>query len=402
MASIKKNHVKILNIKHKYKYYSIFLVCFTLPMYMRLNNIILGLFIILSIIDSINKKHKQKPNFLKAYTPVLAFFALAVIGSSIGEDPTFFKSLERYWSFILIPLAFWISNADYLKLKKYAFYGLITGCISTLLICYVNAIYELIIYQEPLSYFFKWKYLSHRFTEVADTHPAYLGLFICSSTFYLLFQLKDSSYKLRVFIVLFFFLGMLQLSARLALAIFLLTLLTYAFYYFRRDLKYIISGIILVSLSTFIFISLGSEYFKKRLFSLESITEDARFKRLEVSYEVFKKKPVLGAGFENIDEQRVEGYEKEGFQTAADKGYNAHNQFFEYLSINGVVGALTYLGVFLYLIIKALQDKNYLFIFLIVTFFIANLTESMLVRIKGIEYFSIFISLFLLKKSKRI
>mgnify|MGYP006425169403 CR=1 FL=1 len=383
------------NIKNKYQYYLIFLVCFTLPMYMRLNNIILGIFIVSCIINSINKKHVQKPNFLKAYTPVLAFFALVVIASSIGENPSFFKFLESYWSFILTPVAFWLWDPDYLKLKKYAFYGLLTGCIITLLICYVNAIYELIIYQEPVSYFFRWRHLSHRFTEIADTHPAYLGLFICTSTYYVLFQLKDTNTKLKVAIILFFFLGMFQLSARLALAIFLLTLLTFSIYYFRRNLKYIISGIILVSLSVLIFISQGSEYFKERLFSLESITKDARFKRLEASYVVFREKPILGVGFENIDQQRVKRYKKEGFQTAADKGYNAHNQFFEYLSINGIIGALTYLGVFLYLVIKAHQDRNYLFMYIIVTFFVANLTESMLVRIKGIEYFSIFISLFL-------
>ena len=397
----KKVCAKIQDIKCKYHYYLLFLVCFTLPMYMRLNNIILGLLLILSLISGISKKHKQRPNFLKAYSPVLAFFALAVIASSIGENPSFFKSLERYWSFILIPLAFWISNTNYLKLRRYAFYGLIAGCISTLLVCYVNAIYELIIYQEPTSYFFKWRHLSHRFTEVADTHPAYLGLFICSSTYYILFQLKDANTKSQVAIISFFFLGMFQLSARLALATFLLTLLTYAIYYFRRNLKYIISGIILVSLSVLVFISQGSEYFQERLFSLKSVTEDTRFRRLEASYDVFRKKPILGVGFANIDQQRTRKYKEKGFQTAAEKGYNAHNQFFEYLSINGIIGGLTYLGAFIYLFRVAFVEKHYLFMFILITFFIANLTESMLVRIKGIEYFSIFVSLFLINRKTR-
>ena len=77
--------------------------------------------------------------------------------------------------------------------------------------------------------------------------------------------------------------------------------------------------------------------------------------------------------------------------------YNAHNQFMEYLSINGVLGGLIYIFVFLILIFYTIKTKDYLFLFVFFTFFIANITESMMVRIKGIEYFALFASLFLSK-----
>jgi hypothetical protein len=97
---------------------------------------------------------------------------------------------------------------------------------------------------------------------------------------------------------------------------------------------------------------------------------------------------------------RINKYEEYGDLVAAKKGYNAHNQMLEYISVNGLIGGVIYIGVFGYLLGKSLKTKNYLFLFIIISFFVANLTESMMVRIKGIEYFSIFISLFLLNNKQ--
>lgn len=385
----------MLYTKYIYNYHLLFLVCFTLPMYIRLNSIILGLFIILSIITSFNKNHKSKPYFLKVYIPVLVFFALALIGSLIGEDPSYFKSLEKYWSFLLVPIAFWLINLNSIKLKHYAFYGLITGCIATLLICYINAIYEIIAYQEPISYFLRWRHLSHRFTLIADTHPAYLGLFICTSTFYLLFNAKKLNNILKIIILVFFFFGMLQLASRLALFIFLIIFLIYILSLFKTNLKFAIVGTLIVSIASILYFSKGSYYLNQRLLSSESVTSDSRFERLDVYFEIFDENLLFGTGLKSIDKIRINKYKQYNQSLAADKNYNAHNQFVEYLALNGIVGGIVYMGVFIYLIMMSIKDRNYLFIFIITAFFVANLTESMLVRIKGIEYFSVFISLFL-------
>ncbi|MBQ0741048.1 hypothetical protein J9332_42945, partial [Aquimarina celericrescens] len=71
------------------------------------------------------------------------------------------------------------------------------------------------------------RHLSHNFTEIADTHPAYLGLFICTSTYFLLFYTKSFNYKLKTFILSLFLFGILQLASRVALVIFLMTFLIY-------------------------------------------------------------------------------------------------------------------------------------------------------------------------------
>ncbi|GAA0750950.1 hypothetical protein GCM10009433_00400 [Psychroflexus lacisalsi] len=367
-------------------------------MYMGLNNVILGIFLVWMILKGVKDKAYPSWKTLKAYLPIFLFFILALIASINNTDLLFLKHLESYWSFLLVPVAFSFQQEKTKALIPYAFKGLIYGSAATLMLCYANAVFEIISYNEPWSYFLRWRHLSHNFTEIADTHPAYLGLFICTSTYFLLFYTKSFNYKLKTFILSLFLFGILQLASRVALVIFLMTFLIYIFSFLRKNLKFVIGGVLLVFLVSLLFISQGSAYFIERLSSSESITKDSRFNRLEISYNIFKENPLFGIGFDRIDEQRIRKYKESGFYTAAEKKYNSHNQFFEYLSLNGMIGALVYMGVFIYLIVISLKDRNYLFLFLVITFFVANLTESMMVRIKGIEYFSIFISLFLINR----
>ena len=157
------------------------------------------------------------------------------------------------------------------------------------------------------------------------------------------------------------------------------------------SLMIILIGIIIV------FFTFGSGYLKDRVFSSNKTINDSRINRWGVSYEIFLDNPVLGIGFNSIKKERVKRYNEKGYNVAAQKEYNAHNQFFEYLSVNGVLGGVVFLGVFYFLLYNAIKEKDFIFIFIFTSFFIANITESMLVRIKGIEFFVLFASLFLSK-----
>ncbi|WP_417237344.1 O-antigen ligase family protein [Bizionia paragorgiae] len=283
-------------------------------------------------------------------------------------------------------------------LTKYAFKGLIYGCAATLILCYGNAIFEIIAYNEPWSYFLRWRHLSHDFTEIADTHPAYLGLFICASTYYLLFKAPEISKKHKIAFIILFSLGLLQLTSRLALFIYVLVFGIYFVSKATNLKKQLGLFIVFLGITISLFFSYGSDYLKERLFSVQSIEKDDRFERLQISYEIFKEYPIFGVGFDKIDSLRVEKYTEHGYIVAAHYKYNAHNQFMEYLSVNGIIGGLIYVLVFGYLVIIALKQKDYLFLFIIMTFIMANITESMMVRIKGIEYFALFVSLFLNKQ----
>ncbi|WP_274476460.1 O-antigen ligase family protein [Mangrovimonas aestuarii] len=379
----------------------IFLVALTLPMYTGINNLLLGLFVIVSIFVFFLKDRTSRVETpLKFFTPVLLFFLLAVLASLNNSGLHFLKHLEKYWSFLLVPLAFSSLRSEVYRIESSLFKGLVFGSAVTLLICYGNVVYEMIVNSEPLPYFLRWRHLGHDFVRVADTHPAYLGLFICTATYYLLFHENKLNKTLKITLLILFSLGMLQLVSRMALFIYILVFGLYLLKNISKYKKQLIAIFLFIATGTALFFYYGSAYLKDRLFSTESVEGDSRFERLRVSYDIFKEHPFWGVGFDSVDEVRVEKYTNYGYIVAAHREYNAHNQFMEYLSINGVLGGTVYLGVFTFLIIFAVRKKEYLFLFIIVSFFLANLTESMMVRIKGIEYFSLFLAFFIWKYFK--
>ncbi len=384
-----------MNHLEKYTYMLLYLAVFTLPMYMVLNNILLGAFIFVGLITAIVpwNKRKLRTDVYKAW-PVLVFFLLAVIASfhNINSQP--FKFLEKYWSLLLLPLVFFSNQEGVMLRRRGIFMSLMWGCTATLALCYGNMVWEMVAGAEPLSYMFRWRHIGQQFTDFADTHPTYLGLFIVTS---ILFLLQDKGFSKRVKFLLFMFLlvGLFQLSSRMVLLLFGLFLIFFSAKKFMEDRWQVLVLVMGMSLFAGVFMFYGSSYLEKRLFSSDNVLGDKRIERWSISYEIFKEHPWLGVGYANVKPLRKAKYIENNFPIASELEFNAHNQFLEYLNSNGVFGGVLYLGSLIYLLMASIQRRDTLFTFIFFAFIIANLTESMMVRIKGIEYFAIFATLFL-------
>jgi O-antigen ligase len=144
-----------------------------------------------------------------------------------------------------------------------------------------------------------------------------------------------------------------------------------------------------------LFLFSGNPYMENRLFSKEVVTDSKRIERWNVSYEMFREHPFFGVGYARVKPLRKAKYIEKDFPLAAASDYNAHNQFLEYLNSNGALGGFLYVIALFYLLLSSIHRRETLFTFLFFAFIVANLTESMMVRIKGIEYFAIFATLFL-------
>lgn len=380
------------------KKYTLYAVLFTLPMYIRLNNILLVAYFALFIFEG---GFKMKwDNLRKNYRfmlPLILIFLLALLAAlnrldSIGSV---FKNLEKYWGLLVIPITVISCPETFRKEWRKLFEALLWGCLATLGICYANAIYEMIVGNEPLYYFWRHRHLNHQFTAIADTHPAYLGLFSVVS---IVFLFMESFYKkwLKIILCFILLLGLLQLASRIALfsAVFMGGILLWS--RIKTHSKEIAIGFGALALVGFLFFNTASSFMKDRLVSIQNIKNDQRFSRFKISYDIFTEYPIFGVGFDSKDEVRKQKYLKAGFVTAAAKNYNSHNQFLEYLSVNGIIGGSIYLGVFGYLFFTAWKKRQSFFFWVMTLFFIANLTESMLVVIKGIEFFAITVSLLII------
>jgi O-antigen ligase len=373
----------------------LYLTVFSLPMFMRLNNWALGVFLALGLLNLFLGKQKLTNKALLQAWPVLVFLLLAVLGAFYGA--TFsegLKLMEKFWSLLLIPLIFLTDKDYYSRRIPKVFQSLMWGSVVTVLLCYLNVVYEMISRSEPMSYFFRWRHLGHQFTEIADTHPTYLGLFCVTSIFFLL-KTKPLTSKIRYGLVIFLLVGLFQLASRMALFLVLFFWILMVIENAKNQKKALALLVLTIVGSMVVLNTFGSEYIKYRLFTTDSLMEDRRFKRWQASYEIFKENPFMGVGSKNVESIRHDKYVDYGFEVAARDDLNAHNQFLEYLSRNGAIGGFVYVLTIGYLFFLSIAQSDRLFTFLFLAFILANLTESMMVRIKGIEYYALFASLFL-------
>ncbi|MEZ4778116.1 MAG: O-antigen ligase family protein [Flavobacteriaceae bacterium] len=387
---------KITNIKNV----ALYVVLFTLPMFIKLNNIFLVVFFALFLMegDFINKWKNLKKNYV-LFIPLFSIFLLAVFASLNPIEAWNIKYLEKYWVLLLIPITLFSVEETYQAHWRNLFTALLWGCVATLIICYANVFYEMILGNEPLHYFWRWRHLNHEFTEIADTHPAYLGLFIVVSIAFILLESSQKKWIKRG-VLIFLILGLIQLASRTALISLIVVLFALLAPKLKSHKKEIIIGVGLFSIVGLLFFNSASSFLKERLISIENFENDQRFSRYKISFEIFKEHPIFGIGFAHKDEARIHKYIESDFMIAALEKYNAHNQILEYLSVNGLIGGVSYVLVFAYLFYLAWQKKQFFFLWVLMLFFIANLTESMLVRIKGIEFFAIIVSLLLIIKKR--
>ena len=382
--------MKLISRAKNFVFYA---VLFTLPMYMRLNNVFLVAFFALFLLEGdLIYKWKQLKKHYKLMLPLFALFALAILAALNHPVKSVDRYLEMYWSFFAIPIVI-ITSKDYDGEKgKQVFLSLLLGCIGTLLICYGNVVYEMIVGKEPLHYFLRHRHLNHEFTEIADTHPAYLGLFMICSTAYLLFN-STLKKNWKVIVIVFFAFAMIQLASRMAMVGFTLVILLFAFLRLKKYWKQMLVGGTIAAICGILLFLSASEFLRDRLVNTENFENDKRFSRNIVSLELFKEYPLFGVGFGRKDLLRKEKYEAYGFTVASENKYNAHNQYLEYLSVNGIIGGMVFIVIAVYLLHRSWKHKSTFFFLVFLTFFMANTTESMLVRIKGVEFFAITVSL---------
>jgi O-antigen ligase len=372
----------------------LYLTLFTLPMFTQVNNYLLGAFIGIGIIQIlVSPEKRERIKLLGVAWPVLSLFLLALFSCLRGFEVENLKSLERFWSLLLLPVVFISDSENIYKKKRQIFLALLYGTLVAFLLGFGNVIYRMVQNGDSLAMIYSAPYIGFNFTQFIDSHPAYLGLFALVSVVFLLGD-RFMPRKDKIPHILLLLLGLVQLAGRTALLLlvaFLVILIVFYVKRFRWQALMLFGGVFLISA---LFIRYGSPQMTKMIFSIEANSDEYRNVRWEVSYEIFKANPILGVGYTKVREMRSDLYRERGL-SFMQGDYNTHNQFLEYLSTNGAIGGFIYVMTTAYLLLASLKYKDLLYVFLFGAFVVSNMTESMFVRIKGIEFFAIFATLFL-------
>src|SRR5690606_677592 len=92
---------------------------------------------------------------------------------------------------------------------------------------------------------------------------------------------------------------------------------------------------------------------------------DGRFERWKYSAELFLEYPIFGAGTGDVDALRTVKFRENNDIIGFKNKFNAHNQFLELLSGQGLLGGAWFLLAFYFLIKNAYINKEYLYLYIL-------------------------------------
>ncbi len=342
-------------------------------------------------------KFKTFQNFslkLKWIWPFLFYFFIVGFAFLFSENTIEgLKILERHISFIVLPFLIYCKKWSKSELDFFCkFYVQIVFVISVLsLICL------LYFYLTNIDFVHRMDdtYLQWKLPHLLGFHPTYFGLNIVVANIILLTSSNINTLKKStLYSALFLSFYLVYLSPRTAILCQFIVWIWFVYNRFsiKEIFKYNKTIFAVISLSIMIFLALTSEYFIVKL--MNSIS-DKRFMLWEPAYHLIKENYfLLGEGLGNGEIQITQYINTNNltqFQVS-----DLHNQFLmNYLDL-GFFGFIAILLLVLRPLIYFKDKALYLFA---LTFSISIFTESFLFVIKGIIFFIIVSSIFILRAS---
>jgi len=367
--------------------YSYFLMMFSLPLSLILDNIFLGI-MFLSIVFN-NKKLTRS----RVFYYYLLFLLFTVMNSILNNS--FFIEIEnifRLLPIILIPLC--LENIE----KNTRIKGLLFLSIAIVII-QLNAIYGIINYY----YFTEGKKYAlknySKINEILNYERPYLGFFSALNIIlsYYFYKLKNNRSWLNISLAIFSLVLIVLISARLAIIIVFLTGLLVIL--FRLNKKNIMK-ITLLFIGVIVLIFYSNHSLRER-FNL--ISKDARVVTWKGASVIFFKNSnyIFGSGSEQDTRVNLLEYYKnyDGFNGEAEKNrfisknYNTHNQYINELLRGGLIGFILLIIPQILILYKSVSKKNILALMFLVSIMSFSLTENILARQIGVYLFALLISL---------
>lgn len=127
--------------------------------------------------------------------------------------------------------------------------------------------------------------------------------------------------------------------------------------------------------------------------------DDPRLTIWKSSFNIIEKNILLGVGIGDVRSELSSEYERMGNESLAKERFNAHNQFIEVLLENGLAGIIIFVSIFAYMFYISYAEKNYMQAIFLILIFIYFMFETMLYRLAGVSFFSLFSFLLLYYRS---
>lgn len=315
--------------------------------------------------------------------------------------------LEKKLSFLVFGILFLFKSKKPLSLP----FWIISFMLLVIIRSAIGFVESIIMYNEIhiLPAFFTSRFSQH-------IHPSYLSFYIIICliiTFY--WEYKKVINFPKWFLIIFSIISIvsiLLLSSLSANLFLFFTILSIIIYYLYKKFKPLLASTIAILL---IIISFGvikyghfrainfSETYNNTITFLKNPKEyigadqyikKANEKRLilwTLSWQKIKENP-MGYGVGSAGDVYRDVYSQYGLTSLMDPLLDSHNQYLRIALEMGVIGILAYLAIIFAYIVKAIKQKKYLLLYVMICFLYFGMWESILQRQSGVIFFTYMIT----------
>ena len=133
------------------------------------------------------------------------------------------------------------------------------------------------------------------------------------------------------------------------------------------------------------------------------LSKESRLVIWKSSLHIARHNLAFGVGTGDIQDELNKEYKLMADKDlAVENNLNAHNQYLEVLIENGCIGILLFLSLFAMMIYISVREGNLIYLIFTLIVFVSFMFETMLNRLAGVSFFSIFSFLLLNIKRQNI
>jgi len=373
------------------------LIAFTLPLGIALNNIAIGLLLLFWLISgNLFSKLKDviRNKYFWVFTAIYFIQFLGLLYSTDVQDAL--AKLEKKAGLVLFPLV--ILSMPALRGKQLIY------TISSFGICcfglFAYAIFKLFLTFGSLT---QVPQLTETIDDLIQLHHAYSGLYMVFLVVALVFLLNKYWQHFNLYtrvglsiLILIFYIYLIILGARMALFIsfimlglqmLVFTLQTKSF----RTLA-VLAFTIIVGITGVLSLPATRSKINEILFTRGVYHPfTPRFIQWQCSIDILNDNNcwMKGVGTGDVKPLLQACYQDKKFWGHL-YNYNLHNEYLEEMVRHGLIGLSLLLLAFIYPLITAVKVKNYLYVYFILIFMLACVSESFLNRQKGVIFYAFF------------
>lgn len=362
---------------------------------------------------AITKQFKFSGYSLLVLYPLL--FVYIAVGYFYSENSLeALKIIERHLSLLFLPLILQsssvLSSSQKEKLEGYFIASLVAiGLFCISVASYISIKNGSIYIPTARGHFIYNYFMHHRLTAPTGLHAIFLSFYFSFANLLILNRLLFNATSLTkqkkaFYIIAFVFICLLLFLLKSANFAFIFPVACLALVVFKIRKKLASTKVkllfftLLVATLSFSYVGVKT---KLDSFSTSYDLSDPYLRPLairlgiwECTWELIEEDILFGLGTGDGHDALLKKYEEKDFYIGYTDKFNAHNMFLQYGLSNGLLASLLFIAILLSLLFKALKYKNIPMLCFIVLFAFFSITESTMLKQKGLVFFVFFTSLF--------